>query len=122
MKRLIVKPTPHSMPMPYIDPQLMPSGISVNFNLIAIQHMPNTPICLPKKRPKVMPRGTPCMTCSRPTPARLMPALAKAKIGRIAKATSVWRSCSHSCNGRALGSVLSRIGMNRARITPVRVA
>ena len=54
--------------------------------------------------------------------ARERPAFAKAKSGRIPKATAVCRSCSSDLSGERSGCFGSRIGMNSASAIPARVA
>lgn len=58
MKRLMVKPTPHRVAAPYSEPQFIPLGRVVSFNLAAAQQMLKMPTCLPTNNPMAMPMET----------------------------------------------------------------
>ena len=57
MNKLMVKPIPHNNAIPYNHVQSAPSGIFANFDLTANQAAPKTPNCLPRNKPRAMPKG-----------------------------------------------------------------
>ena len=80
----------------------------------------NTPICLPKKRPHTIPNGTGSNRIERPSPSKDTPALAKANIGIIPKATYGEIVCSTFNNIDFF--ILILCGMVKASNTPAIVA
>jgi uncharacterized membrane protein YccC len=58
MKRLMVKPTPHSAETPTSWRHRVPSGSLARPSRISAALAPQTPTSLPTKRPKAMPSGS----------------------------------------------------------------
>ena len=95
-----------------------PSGRRHQPSLTAAQHAAKTPTCLPMKSPTAMPMGKGATRSLADTSANDTPALAKAKIGMMAKLT---QGCSMlEVAQRAVGGVAARHDM--ATATPASVA
>ena len=94
-------------------------------NLTASQTLPKMPICLPKNSPAAMPSGSGANSCSAVSPLTSTPALAKPKIGTIAKATHGWSPCSSRWSGEVWLSGAPGVRSNGIAIaasTPAMVA
>ncbi|KAG0759886.1 hypothetical protein G6F22_019257 [Rhizopus arrhizus] len=125
MKRLIVKPMPHSSATPYNCVSDAWRGRLATPVLMASHAKPNTPSCLPRNRPSATPSGTGCARLSSPMPANETPALAKPNTGTISSATGLCSACSRSCSGEcACGwpALRGRSGIVSASATPASVA
>ena len=85
----MVKPMPANTPAPDNCNQFTSSGSLANFNLTAIKHNNKIPNGFPIKRPEIIPRLLFAINVSDKFPLKIIPVLAKAKIGTIIKATGL---------------------------------
>src|SRR5690606_13481501 len=92
---------------PYICAQLACSGIFAKPDLIASHAAPNTPICLPTKRPSITPSGNVSKIIEGLIPANEIPALEKPNKGTMKKATGLVRACSSLQRGELSTFVFS---------------
>ena len=119
--KLIVKPIPVSTDTPYKLNQPELSGICAAPVLTAIKEKTITPICLPTNRPSSIPSGTGCSNDEKDKPTNETPALAKAKIGIIIKATYGLIACSSFIN-KEKSLLFILWGIVEAKSTPAIVA
>lgn len=116
MKRLIVKPIPVRIEAPYSSSRVVFFGRWLIFSLKVIRLKRKTPICLPKNKPKMMPRMILLLNIdSSEKPDIGTPALAKANIGSTTKLTK-GESLRAKSSRKNLFFVLN--GMNMAKATP----
>ena len=83
----MVNPMPVKIPTPYNLIQLEFDGISANFNFTDKNENRNTPICLPKNKPQIIPKGTGDSIVFIDILFKTTPAFAKANSGIFPNAT-----------------------------------
>jgi hypothetical protein len=88
MKTLTMNPIPHRTDTPKSELRPIPSGIRAIRRRIAAALIRNTPAGLPTRRPAMIPSGTGSRSNLGERPSIDTPALAKAKTGRMPKATT----------------------------------
>ena len=93
MKIDMVKPIPAKNPVPMMWRQLIESGNLEMPNATAIQVINTTPIGLPSNRPLIIPKLLSEPSPLNQLPDKMIPVLAKAKIGMMMNATGLCRAC-----------------------------
>ncbi len=118
----IVKPMPPKSPAPKTCHQFKSSGNLQMPIATATKLSSVMPKGLPKTKPPMMPKLFALVEFCAQSGPMMMPVFARAKIGKITKATGLCKKCSSWCEGDSSSSSLAENGIANASKTPAIVA